>query len=136
VLRPLTTGFRPEATVCLLRVSNRALAGYGDEGPPSTKETPTVATFRIYRVRTERPYGAAHEHITHVDISNTSGYALPRSTVLADLRKPSGDRYYTLGGGARAEVIAARCPHCTFRDYITTEPDHTTENNLLQLPRF
>lgn len=35
-----------------------------------------------------------------------------------------------------ARVIVAGCPRCGSGDYITTEPDWTEENNLLDLPRF
>ncbi|HEX5467423.1 MAG TPA: DUF3892 domain-containing protein [Gaiellaceae bacterium] len=94
-----------------------------------------MATYTITRVRTERPYGAAHEHITHVELNNNPAVIISRSTVIADLKRPYGDRYITNAGGVRANVIVVTCPHCTFRDYITTEPDWTTTNNLLSLPR-
>jgi len=39
-------------------------------------------------------------------------------------------------GVPEARVIVAGCPECGSGDYITTEPDYTEENNLLDLPRF
>lgn len=94
-----------------------------------------MSTFEITGVRTETTAADPHEHITAVRIG-TGDAILSRSTVIADLRSASGDRYRTYGGGKYADVIAVTCPHCTFRDYITTEPDSTTANNLLSLPRI
>jgi hypothetical protein len=94
-----------------------------------------MATFTITRVRTERPIGAAHEHITYVELNGNSNLIISRSTVISDIRSPFGDRYITNAGGVRANVIVVGCPICTFSDYITTEPDWTTQNNLLSLPR-
>lgn len=91
-----------------------------------------MSTFQISAVRTARPPGYTHEHITHVGIG--SGVVLTRQTVINDLRSYSGDRYYTYAAGLRADVIVAGCPHCGAGDYITTEPDSTTANNLLSLP--
>jgi hypothetical protein len=93
-----------------------------------------ATNFQINGVRTEKPYGATHEHITHVRLAAT-GSILRRQTVVNDLRNPYGDRYYTKVGQARANVIVVRCPLCTFRDYIKTEADRTTADNLLSLPR-
>jgi hypothetical protein len=93
-----------------------------------------MSTFEITGVRTEKTTDDPHEHITNVKIG-TGDTILSRATVIKDLRSSSGDRYYTYGGGKYADVIVVTCPHCTFRDYITTEPDSTTANNLLSLPR-
>ena len=92
--------------------------------------------YRITAIRTEKPYGAAHEHIAYVQLNANPTFVLSRATVIKDLRNPYGDRYYTLANGVRADVIAVGCPFCSFSDYITTEPDWTTTNNLLSLPRF
>jgi len=90
-----------------------------------------VATFKISAVHVEEPPGYSHPHISEVDIGN--GTWIQRSTVIKDLGEANGDRYYTEAGGERADVIAVDCPHCGAGDYITTEPDSTTENNLLSL---
>jgi hypothetical protein len=93
-----------------------------------------MATFEIVKVRTVRPPGAAHEHITAVQLRG--GGVLRKETVIQDILSPTGDRYFTWGGGVRADVIVRRCPYCTAHDYITTTPDYTTANNLLSLERF
>jgi uncharacterized protein DUF3892 len=93
-----------------------------------------MATFQINGVRTEQSPGATHEHISHVRLAAT-GTIFPRSTVIKDLRDPYGDRYYTKVGQARANVIVVGCPLCSFGDYIKTEADGTTADNLLSLPR-
>lgn len=106
----------------------------GSPHPANRKET-ALALYQITEIRTEQPYGASHEHIAYVRLNHgTTAYS--RATVIADLRSPNGDRYYTDGGGVTARVFVAGCPSCTFRDDITTEPDWTTTNNLLSLPRF
>lgn len=95
-----------------------------------------MSTFRIYEVRVERTRGDSHEHITEVAISASGPARLTVAVVASDIRDPNGDRYITYGGGERADVLVRTCPHCAFRDYITTHPDSTTKNNLLSLPRF
>jgi hypothetical protein len=96
-----------------------------------------MSTFEITAVRTEKTTDDPHEHITRVRVDGaTTGEGYSRATVIADLKNPNGDRYYTEGGGKRADVILVECPHCTFKDYITTAPDSTTANNLLDLERF
>jgi hypothetical protein len=95
-----------------------------------------ASSYQITGVRTEQPNGAAHEHISMVELSNRSDQRFSRQTIVNDLRNPYGDRYYTYAAGTHADVIVAGCPHCGAGDYITTEPDWTTANNLLSLPRF
>lgn len=93
-----------------------------------------MSTFEITGVRTETTPDDPHEHITAVRLG-TAEVIISRATVIADLRSPTGDRYYTYGGGKLADVIVVTCPQCAARDYITTEPDSTTANNLLSLLR-
>jgi hypothetical protein len=95
-----------------------------------------VATHEITKVRTERPAGYQHEHIAAVELDRDPFSRIPRATVIRNLRSPWGDRYFTYGAGRFARVIAVGCHICGFGDYITTEPDTTTDNNLLSLPRF
>ncbi len=94
-----------------------------------------MANFKITGVRTEDSPGGTHEHITHVRIGNTTT-PLTRQTVINDLRDPNGDRYYTEVDGKKADVVVVDCPTCDFRDYITTKPDSSKKNNLLNLPRI
>lgn len=95
-----------------------------------------MAVYEITRVRTEWGPGASHEHISMVELSNRSDQRFSRETIIRDLRDPYGDRYYTYGGGLRADVVVRGCPYCTSGSYITTLPDTTIKNNLLELPRF
>jgi Protein of unknown function (DUF3892) len=88
---------------------------------------------QITKVRTQA-VRSGDDHITMVQLA--TGVSISRETVISNLRSVWGDRYYTLGGGARADVIVGRCPRCSAGDYITTAPDYTTANNLLHLPRF
>lgn len=94
-----------------------------------------ATNYRITAVHTVRPVGYAHEHIEKVELANPQ-FRISRATVIADLRDPYGDRYYTLTGGYRADVVLRGCPHCRSGAYITTLPDNTSANNLLDLPRF
>ncbi len=95
-----------------------------------------MSTYEITRVRTETTANDPHEHITEVELSNKADQRFMRSTIVKDLRNPEGDRFYTFGGGERADVVVRGCPNCPYSDYITTLPDTTTKNNLLSLPRF
>lgn len=96
-----------------------------------------MSTFEITAVRTAKTTADPHEHITRVRLgSSTSGDGISRATVVADLKNPEGDRYYTYGGGEYATVVVRDCPKCSRTDYITTLPDSTTKNNLLSLPRY
>jgi hypothetical protein len=91
-----------------------------------------VAT-QIIAVRTEQPWGATHEHITHV---LTAGRRTLTKREVIDAINGGWESFYTSAGGVVANVTVADCPHCGHGDYITTEPDWTTANNLLSLPRF
>lgn len=96
-----------------------------------------MSTYQITAVRTEASASGTHEHISRVRLGGTTtGDGISRATVIADLKDPNGDRYITYGGGKRADVEVHSCPTCSFSDYITTDPDSTTKNNLLSLPRF
>ncbi len=94
-----------------------------------------MSSYEITAVQVGKTAADPHDHVTAVRIGS-NGFQLSLSTVVNDLRDPNGDRYYTYGGGERASVYVRQCPHCTFRDYITTTPDGTKKNNLLSLPRF
>jgi Protein of unknown function (DUF3892) len=95
-----------------------------------------MATYQITAVQTETTTSDPHEHITRVELSDKEDQRFSRSTIIADLEDPEGDRYYTYGGGERTTVVVRSCPKCSRSDYITTLPDSTTKNNLLSLPRF
>lgn len=73
-----------------------------------------------------------HDHISAVELSD--GTVQLRSTVINKIRE--GVSYWTFGGGEVADVVVRDCPDCGSSDYITTLPDSTTNNNLLELPRI
>lgn len=90
--------------------------------------------YYVTAVRTEQPAGCSHPHISHVRLRG--GTVETRGQVIMYIRE-HGMEYFTLSPtGASARVIVAGCPRCGSGDYITTEPDWTEENNLLDLPRF
>ncbi len=95
-----------------------------------------MATYRITAVHLEQSASGTHSHIAEVELNDTPSCRISRDTVIKDLRSVYGDRYITAANGTAAKVIVAGCPTCGYGDYITTEPDWTTENNLLKLPRF
>ena len=94
-----------------------------------------MSTFQITGIGMEASANGLHEHIAKVHIGGAPGFDLSRQTVVNDIRNPTGDRYYTEAGGTRVSVVAVACPSCTFQDYLRTDPDKTTSNNLLSLPK-
>jgi hypothetical protein len=97
-----------------------------------------VSSWRVNAIATEQSVSGTHEHISEVHVSNsgsaTDGIWLSRGIVVADIRN-SGDDYYTLVDENRAAVKVVECPGCTFKDYLRSEKDKTTADNLLALPR-
>jgi Protein of unknown function (DUF3892) len=95
-----------------------------------------LASFEITEVHvaiSASESGAYHDHIGAVRCKH--GLELDRQTVVNDIRYGS-DSYYTYGASEYADVIVRDCPDCDFGDYITTTPDSTMKNNLLDLPRY
>lgn len=91
-----------------------------------------MATYSITAVHLEAALGATHEHIARVKLLNQPGdYA--RAQIIASIR--AGDVYYTYANPP-ALVYVHPCPYCYASDYITTHPDSTPTNNLLDLPRY
>lgn len=90
--------------------------------------------YKITAVRTVRPLGATHPHISHVRLLD--GTVETRSQVIYWITQKRMTYVTWAVGVPEAKVIVARCPICRSGDYITTEPDSTTHNNLLDLPRF
>lgn len=90
--------------------------------------------YKVTEVHTEKPAGYSHEHIAKVKLSD--GTVETRAQVIRYIRE-SKLTYVTWATGVpEAKVIVAGCPQCGSGDYLTTEPDSTTKNNLLDLPRF
>jgi hypothetical protein len=92
-----------------------------------------AGTCHIEAVSLVHPPGRTHPHIGRVRL--TDGTIESRAQVIRYIRQ--GWNYVTWAAGVpAARVIVAGCPICGSGDYITTEPDWTTGNNLLDLPRF
>jgi hypothetical protein len=91
-----------------------------------------LATFSITAVHLERAPGATHDHIARVRLlRHTKDY--PRAGIISSIRK--GNQFFTYANPP-AKVYVHSCPYCYADDYITTHPDSTPRNNLLDLPRY
>jgi hypothetical protein len=91
-------------------------------------------TFLIRAVHLERAPGATHDHIARVRLvgfPDSQDYS--RAKIIAAINL--GDIFFT-NESPPARVIVHPCPVCSSYDYITTEPDYTTQNNLLSLPKY
>jgi hypothetical protein len=93
-------------------------------------------TYRITAVRIETTADDPHEHIARVRIGFDGGAGLSRAALVSELNDPKGDRYDAFANGELTEVVLRTCPTCPDTDYITTKSVHTTDNNLLSLPRY
>jgi hypothetical protein len=90
--------------------------------------------YRVTAVQTVHPTGYSHPHIAKVRLSD--GTVETRAQVINYIRNLKLTYVTWATGVPEAKVIVAGCPECGSGDYITTEPDPTTANNLLDLPRF
>jgi hypothetical protein len=97
-----------------------------------------MSSWRINAIHTDASSDRSHQHISAVHASSgghpTSGVWLSRTTVINDIRS-GRDSYYVDAGGSRTTVVVVRCPLCNFADYLRTEKDATTADNLLSQPR-
>jgi hypothetical protein len=90
--------------------------------------------YEITAVRTEQPPGYSHPHIAKVRLSD--GTVETRRQVITCIEQYKMTYITHAPDGEEAKVVVADCPKCGSGDYITTEPDYTEKNNLLDLPRF
>lgn len=91
-----------------------------------------MATYYISHVRLEPGPGLfAHEHIEQVKL--TDGQVVTRAVVIQAIY--AGNQFYTYANPPAA-VYVHPCPYCRAHDYITTHPDNTKINNLLNLQKF
>lgn len=91
-----------------------------------------MATYTIRAVHLVQGPGAAHPHIAEVKLlGDETSYR--RSQIISWIY--AGHQFFT-NAYPPARVIVHRCPTCGASDYITTEPDYTTTNNLLDLPKY
>jgi hypothetical protein len=85
-------------------------------------------------VRKEQSTDRSHEHIEGV--CTADGVHYTRTHVAS--RIDAGEIWYSQGGGQLARIRKIPyCPRpsCLASPYITTTPDHSTANNLENLPR-
>ena len=95
-----------------------------------------MATHEITAIRTERTLEAPHEHVTRVWLEREIyGQGISPVTIVEHLANPSGDRYYVRAYGQHVTVTVLTCPYCAFESYLTTPPDHTGANHLLEVMR-
>lgn len=90
--------------------------------------------YRVTAVRTVQPTNREHPHISYVRLSD--GTVETRDQVIYFIEQMKVTYVTWAINVPEAKVIVGDCPQCGSGDYITTEPDWTTENNLLSLPRF
>jgi hypothetical protein len=87
----------------------------------------------VTKVRKESSQDGTHEHIAGV--CSEGGTYYTRKEVTDGLDR--GESWQTSGGGNTAKIRKITyCPvdACLLSPYITTDPDHTTSNNLDNLP--
>jgi len=87
----------------------------------------------VTRTRKEPSSDGTHQHIAGV--CTAEGNYSTRTQVVAGLDR--GESWTTSGGGSPARIKKiSYCPRtgCYLSPYITTAPDHTTANNLDNLP--
>ena len=93
--------------------------------------------YEITAVRIERTNEVPHEHVSRVRLDGApAGSGVSRGVIVADLNDPKGRRYYVEAQGQRDSVTLATCPHCTLQHCLTTSPDRSGANRLLELERF
>ena len=90
--------------------------------------------FRVTGVRTEPSSNETHDHVSAVR-QGSNPQLIQRAVIVADLRDPTGDRYYIETLGVRADLVVAECPICSFGDYLRTSQDRNTADLLLSCPR-
>ena len=87
--------------------------------------------FTVVQTRKELSADGTHKHITGVFLLD--GTYKSRAEVVAGLY--AGQDWRTLGTDrSNAKIRIDRCRTCGLNPYITTAPDHTTANNLDNLP--
>jgi hypothetical protein len=79
--------------------------------------------------RKEMSSDGTHQHIEGV--CTTAGMHYTRAQVVAGIDR--GEDWHTYAGGKTAKIrklIYCSAPGCFATPYITTAPDHTSQNNL------
>jgi hypothetical protein len=89
--------------------------------------------YTVTKTRKELSADGSHRHIEGV--CTTTGVHYTRREVVASIN--AGNVWMTSAGGSTAVIKPiSYCPAsgCFATPYITTAPDHTTTNNLENLP--
>ena len=87
----------------------------------------------VTKVRKETSTDGTHRHLEGVCTIDETHYS--RGQVVASIN--AGEDWYTSAGGHQARIkpmTYCPAPACRAQPYITTAPDHTTVNNLENLP--
>jgi hypothetical protein len=75
--------------------------------------------------------GGSHQHVDAICLEDRR--RIPTAVAIRNIRLHK-ESYYTLSGGQRAEVeVSTQCSLC-YGEYLRTNRDSTTRNNLLELP--
>jgi hypothetical protein len=75
--------------------------------------------------------GGLHQHIDALCLEDRR--RIPTSVAIRNIRLHK-ETYYTLAGGQRADVeVSTQCSLC-YGEYLRTNRDSATRNNLLELP--
>jgi hypothetical protein len=75
--------------------------------------------------------GGVHRHIAALCLAD--GARVPKAIAISHI-KAGRERYWTSVGGRQAWVrVIGRCDRCA-AEYLRSDPDVTTSNNLLELP--
>jgi|SRR5712664_1886863 len=96
-----------------------------------------MSTYDVTKVRKEKvtKNGSSHEHI--IGVLPESGLFYSNQEVVNSIN--AGNHWRTSVTGEPKATIKEKhyCPNstCTHKPYLTTDPDHTTKNNLENLPR-
>jgi hypothetical protein len=98
-----------------------------------------MAAYRVVCVNKATTNSGTHQHITHLGVGDGTSYThrLTVAAVIAQLRSPRGDRFYTVSPamGQQAYVVEGSCEVCGQRPYVRTTADGQRDNNLSNLPR-
>lgn len=96
-----------------------------------------MSTYNVTKVRKEKvtKEGQSHEHIIGVITESDVYY---KNQEVVDSINANNEWYTKVAGEPKAKIRKKDyCPHstCLHKPYLTTEPDHSTKNNLENLPR-
>jgi hypothetical protein len=91
-----------------------------------------VASYRVDATQKESiSTGGEHQHIVALCLEDRR--RIPRAVAIRNVRFHA-ETYYTFRDGLRAEVeVSTQCSRC-YSEYLRTNQDTTTRNNLLELP--